>query len=156
VAIVLLIGAGCAAPGPTASPPPTCALGNDNARPAPATMLDAAGDDVAGQLGTFNYCGASAAADWPAAADLPSVTLTSDEINVVVSVDEDPPFLDWQARYAPAAGGANPIDLDAGSTGGAASISFAGPPAGDWVMAVTLSYPDDIGQATWYWLVAAP
>lgn len=120
-------------------------------------MLDADGNDVEGALGSYDYCGlhGSQPSEAPGASPMP---LSTDEVNVVISVPDGPPFVAWQVISA--------MRLDATGTGttisqgldeaGSESISFAGPPKGEWTIVAQLTYPGVTGQVNYYWRVAAP
>jgi hypothetical protein len=156
---LLLALSACAAPAasptPVATPAPTCPLGVQ--RPPTATLLDADGNDVEGALGSYDYCGlhGSQPSEAPGASPVP---LSTDEINVVISVPDGPPFVAWQVISA--------ARVDATATGttlsqgldeaGSESISFAGPPKGEWAILAQLTYPGVTGQVNYYWRVAAP
>jgi hypothetical protein len=122
-------------------------------------MLDAEGTDVEGALGTYSYCGLHGGPPTPQGQPLPvgGLLLSNDEINVVISVPDGPPFVAWQvisATYVTAPATATLSEgLDAA---GSESISFAGPPSGSWTIVAQLTYPGVTGQVDYYWQVIAP
>lgn len=122
-------------------------------------MLDANDEEVVGLLASFAFCDGSTEAPWPAAASLPEVQLTDDEINILISIAEGQSFLQWQALSAPTSA-TSPTDATMLSSGtsdsGVDSVSFAGPTTGEWVISMTLTYPGQIGSATYFWLVTVP
>jgi hypothetical protein len=158
----LLLLTGCMAPFPIATPtrqptaPPTCEPGVT--QPAPLSLMSADGEDIFGHLTSFSFCGNTGNQALPAADALPAVTLTHQETNVLVST-EGLPFIGWQAAYAPT----TVTDLSAATeliseTGEAAvdAVSFGGLPTGDWLFVMTLTYPGEIGSATYVWRVNVP
>lgn len=162
-ATIALVIAACAAhaPNPTPTvaitPAPTCAPGV--ARPADVTMLDVNDVEVVGLLASFHFCDGSSEAPWPAAATVPAVELTNDEINVLVSIAEGQSFLQWEALYAPTSATtprAATILSSGTSDSGVDTVSFAGPPTGEWVISMTLTYPGEIGSATYFWRATVP
>jgi hypothetical protein len=155
---VLVLVAACAAPAstptPLATPAATCASGLQS--PPAATLLDAAGNDVEGAFGSFDYCGLHGERPSPGLS-LEVVPLAADEINVVISVPAGPPFVAWQVVSATGPEAPATATLSQGiNEGGGESVSFAGPPTGDWTIVAQLTYPGVTGQVTYYWRVAAP
>ena len=158
VAIGVVLLAACAAPAASPTPLPTpeakCAPGLQS--PPSATLLDAEGNDVEGAFGSYDYCGLHGSRPTPGPPQA-AVPLSSDEINVVISVPDGPPFVAWQVVRATG------VDAPASATlaqgldeGGSESVSFAGPPAGEWTIVAQLTYPGVTGQVNYYWRVAAP
>jgi len=86
------------------------------------------------------------------------VPLSTDEINIVIAVPDGPPFVAWQVISATrVAATATGTTLSQGlNEEGSESISFAGPPNGDWTIVALLTYPGVTGQVNYYWRVAAP
>jgi hypothetical protein len=153
----------CAAPAPpTPTPVPTpnstCEPGLTS--PPAATMLDAEGNDVEGALGTYNYCGLHGSPPTPQAQPQPGTAglpLSNDEINVVISVPDGPPFVAWQVISSTAVTAPATATLSEGlEAAGSESISFAGPPSGSWTIVAQLTYPGVTGQVDYYWQVMAP
>jgi hypothetical protein len=155
---VSLLLAACAAPAVTPSPVPTpqatCPAGLHS--PPTATLLDAEGNDVEGALGSFDYCGLHGNRPTPGSSQAP-VPLSSDEINMVISVPDGPPFVAWQVVSAAGTDAPATATLSEGlNNAGSESVSFAGPPAGEWTILAQLTYPGVTGQVTYYWRIAAP
>jgi hypothetical protein len=123
-------------------------------------MLDADGNDVEGALGTYNYCGLHGGPPTPNALPQPSAAglpLSNDEINVVISVPDGPPFVAWQVISATDVTAPATATLSSGlDETGSESISFAGPPSGSWTIVAQLTYPGVTGQVDYYWRVIAP
>ena len=156
-ATLLWLLAGCAAPAVTPSPPPTpeATCPADLQRPPVATLDDADGNEVEGELGIYDYCGLGG--DRPSAGPQPVVPLSADEINVVISVSDGPPFVAWQIYSAVSIDASASATLAEGNDpGGLASISFGGPPQGEWSVVAQLTYAGQTGQVMYYWRVAAP
>jgi len=108
-------------------------------------------------VGSYDYCGLRGTAP-SVSPGTDTVQLSTDEINMVISVSDGPPFVAWQVISGTGA--------DATTTGttlsqgldesGSESISFAGPPKGDWTIVAQLTYPGVSGQVNYFWRVAAP
>ena len=137
---------------------PCAGFNEDNpARPPDVVLAPAGGGQpVVGRLGSYTYCDTAADALPPRAQNVAAVPL-GDPSTVALSVPAGEGFVDYRAVYWPASvwqGDATELaaaDLPAASP----SASFAGPPAGDWMLAVNLTY-DSGGDATWYWHVTVP
>ena len=158
VTSVSLLLAACAAPAATPSPVPTpqatCPAGLQS--PPTATLLDAEGNDVEGALGSYDYCGLHGSRPTPGPPQA-AVPLSSDEINVVISVPDGPPFVAWQVVSATSQDAGATATLSQGlNEAGSESVSFAGPPGGEWTIVAQLTYPGVTGQVNYYWRVAAP
>jgi len=156
-ASILWLLVGCAAPVVTSSPRPTpdATCSADIGRPPVATLDDADGNEIEGELGIYQYCGLGG--DRPSAGPQQVLPLSADEINVVVSVPEGPPFVSWQVYSAVSIDAAASATLAQGNDpAGLESISFAGPPTGEWSIVAQLTYPSQTGQVMYYWRVAAP
>jgi hypothetical protein len=107
-------------------------------------------------LGSFDYCGLHGGQPTEAPVASP-VPLTSDEINVVISVPDGPPFVAWQVVSGTGLGAPTPLALSTGlDESGSESIAFAGPPKGEWTIVAQLTYPGVTGQVNYYWRVSAP
>ncbi len=122
-------------------------------------MLDADGNDVEGALGTYNYCGLHGGPPTPRAQpqEGAGLSLSNDEINVVISVPDGPPFVAWQVISAGDVSAPALATLSEGlDETGSESISFAGPPHGSWTIVAQLTYPGVTGQVDYYWRVIAP
>ena len=122
-------------------------------------MLDAEGNDVEGALGTYNYCGLHGGPPTPEAEPQQGarLSLSDDEVNVVISVPDGPPFVAWQVISATAVTAPATATLSTGfQAAGSESISFAGPPSGSWTIVAQLTYPGVTGQVDYYWRVIAP
>lgn len=69
-----------------------------------------------------------------------------------------PSFLGWRA-YVTGRRGSPPgaIALAEGrNETGVDTVSFRGPTTGDWTLVVTLTFPGDIGYATYWWDANVP
>jgi hypothetical protein len=141
-----------------ASPEPTCPP--KPASPPSAAIEDARGDVVAGFLSANSYCeGILPTPAW----DPAPIQLSADDVNVLVFVDDGPPFVAWHAEaqatstaIAPSASGPRIVLADGADTAGVASVSFAGPLPGDWMLTATLTFPGQLGSASYSWMVRAP
>lgn len=176
-ATLLWLLVGCAAPAPTpqtqsatdspapspspglpASPQPTCPPGPVS--PPAAAIEDARGDDIQGLLSANSFCeGILPTPAW----DPTPIQLSDDEINLVISVDDGPPFVAWHVEaqatstaIAPSASGPRNVLADAADAAGVASISVAGPLPGTWMLTATLTFPGQMGSASYSWMVSAP
>jgi hypothetical protein len=152
----LLLLYGCVAPAPTVPPTParTCTPAAD--RPPLATMLDASGAEVAGRPGGF-FCGEGTAAPTPPDAASPSVQLTNDDLNVVISAPDGSSFKSWLAyvnRQGIDAPGAIKL-IDGESETGVETLSFHGPGSGDWILVFNAAYRGGTG-ARYTWNVNVP
>jgi hypothetical protein len=157
VAALLWLVIGCAAPAvtPSAQPTPEATCPAGIGRPPVATLDDADGNEIEGELGIYEYCGLGG--DRPSAGPQEVVSLSTDEINVVISVPDGPPFVSWQMYSAVSIDASASAMLAQGSDpAGLESISFAGPPKGEWSIVAQLKYPGQTGQVMYYWRAAAP
>ena len=165
LATVVIVGAGCRgvgdpSPAPTsplstptrsASGPPVTVAPSPTVTPADgppgATLTVDGGDPVAGQLGTFVWRESGSDAPWLPGAP---IAVGAGEA-LVVSLDPSIAVAEWSARYAPA--GSDAADGTAPAGDGAGPTVVTAPPVGRWTVAVTITFGDDLGEATYYWAV---
>jgi hypothetical protein len=181
--LALLVGACVGAPPPAASPtsdptappatpsppvtaPPTPSLAatawprvpeDDVAELPPiARLVTANGTVVAGELGSFAYRGGAADAPW-IARGLELLEAPPGQ-QLIVGLLPGNEFDAWRVSYAAAAdtSGDMVMPLASGANSGTEQAAFDPPPAGDWVIQVSLVFPGDDGDATYYWAVSVP
>jgi hypothetical protein len=143
---------------PPASPQPTCPP--KPASPPTAAIENARGDEIQGFLSANSFCeGILPTPAW----DPTPIELSDDEVNVLIFVDDGPPFVAWHVEaqatstaIAPSASGPRIVLADGADTAGVASISVAGPAPGIWMVTATLTFPGQMGSASYSWMVTAP
>jgi hypothetical protein len=115
-----------------------------------------------GALGSWSYRESHSDAPWQAAAGLTLTSLSAGTSSLGVALPDDQPFVRWSARYAAAGDPTANVIWPLGSGGAAdgsdrfSQATFDAPPSGEWVLEVRLSFPDDEGGASYYWLVMVP
>jgi hypothetical protein len=156
---------------PTPQPPiPTPARGE----PPPIARVEATGGDpVEGRLGSWCYGSACADVIPGPTALQPTLELAGPGAEIEHSLQTPYRFVHWRVVYAvdpdeypgtilaeggerypdpdgpPPPPGATPIpELE--------SAAFAGPPTGFWLLAVHLSFADELGDAVYYWHAVVP
>jgi hypothetical protein len=154
----VLMGAGClpaepsSEPAPSASSPsPTLSASVAPSPPGPAVeppkaFLGAEGDPgVAGDLGTYTFGGTGDDSPW-----LPGEPMVV-PAGVPLAIRFDPPVEigDWIVRITEAADfeGRNAAPYRAGS----GPVTFVSPSAGAWSIAVSATFANGVGDATFYW-----
>jgi hypothetical protein len=161
----------CAAPAPSpaqgVSPTPaapletaslTCPPGQTS--PPTASLEAANGDDIAGVLSANSFCGGVL----PTPAWDPTPTkLSDDDLNVLISIDDGPPFVAWHIEVqatstalAPSAAGPRTLLAEGANLAGVQSLSVGGPAPGIWMLTAALTFPGQTGSATYSWMVSAP
>lgn len=158
-------------PGPTADPTSTAALAtgspattlSSSAEPAatgsagasavadlpPSAALTAEGGDPAvGQLGSYTWLDGGSDSPW-----LPGTPLTVGAREpLTVTIGGGVAVADWSARRVTAGrtDGSGAIAL--GEAAGP-PVAFAAPATGTWSVQVTVRFANDLGSATYYWLL---
>ena len=141
--------------GTAAAPCPSNGAG-EPAVPPEAQLTAADSTSVAGELGSYTFCGTSADALPPKAANVSAVALGSNAA-VFIVMQGGWGITAYRAGYWSAAEwqGDEIALANASFTEPAIATSFSGPPAGDWMMAVHVAFPAS-GDATYYWHVTVP
>lgn len=121
------------------------------ATPPSATLAAEGGDPVVGQLGTYTWADGGSDAPW-----LPGAPI-SVGVGEPLAVVLDPAIGigSWRARSVPAAatGPAGAVVLGEGD----GPPGFDAPSAGTWTVEVSITFPGDLGTASYAWQVdAAP
>lgn len=165
--VVLLVG--CAGPPPSPVPaaseaPSTPPLATPATSPVPASdqlpgagdlppeaaLLVPDGDPVVGQLGSYTWRETGSDAPW-----LPGTPVAVDAARSLrFALSFDVPVDTWSARYA-APGELSPTLVTPLDIGGA-PLEVEPPPAGRWSLAMTITFGDGLGSATYYWQVEVP
>jgi hypothetical protein len=152
---------------PTAAPTPGMTTGpgadwppvpDDDVEGLPpiARLVLADGTVAAGRLGSFSYDGLSADSPW-LSSGLEWLE-PPDRQELTAGLLPGHAFDEWRVSYAAVADttGSQVVTLDSGSGDGLTRASFAPPPAGDWVVQLGLTFPDEAGDAVYYWRVSVP
>jgi hypothetical protein len=151
---------------PTTAPTPTlqgadpCASStSDNPAAPPAVQIEPAdgSEQIPGRLGSFTYCDLAVDALPPRAASLTAVAL-GDPARIVLSVaGGGEGFVSYRAGYWPASEwqGDEVAVTSAATTAPLVTTEFAGPPTGDWMLAIHLTFASG-GSALYYWHVTVP
>jgi len=143
-------------PGGTAAAPcPTDAAG-EPAVPPDAQLAGGDGTPVTAELGSYTFCGTSADALPPRAANVSAVGLgSSAAIEIVMQGGWG--ITGYRGGYWSAAEWqGDEIALgDDTFAEPAIAFGFGGPPNGDWMLAVHVTFPAN-GDATYYWHVTVP
>jgi hypothetical protein len=142
-------------PGGTAAAPCPTNPAGEPAVPPDAHITSASGAGFSGQLGSYTFCGTSADALPPKAASVAAVDLGS--ASVRLQMDGGWGITGLKAGYWPAAEWQGDETALANATFPEPAIgtSFSGPPAGEWMLALHVTFPAD-GNATYYWHVTVP
>ena len=177
---LVVVAAGCGWSGSTAPPPPASASpeavtssrapatsanpgstepavaasggGPAAANEAPVATLVTATGRHPGDVGGFDFGTYTQSAPWLPASALDRVDVAAGEA-LRVELDGRTSIAEWTAAYAAAADVTG--DQLVGLGGGEAAIAFDGPPAGAWVVTVTIVYADGLGSGAYYWHVVA-
>ena len=143
-------------PGGTAAAPcPSTSTGEPAVPPdAQLTGMDATAST--GSIGSYTFCGTSADALPPKAVNVPAVALGS-PATVAVQMLGGWGITGFRAGYWPAAEwqGDEIALADDTFSEPAIATSFTGPPPGDWMLALHVTFPAS-GDATYYWHVTVP
>jgi hypothetical protein len=141
-------------PGPTATaatptlrptPSPTAAPVEPAATPPAASLSAEGGDPVVGQLGSYTWGGGGSDSPWLPGA--PVAVGAREPLTVTIAGGRA--VSGWTARRAPA-GVTSPVGtIPVGS--GAGRIAFDAPASGSWTLAVSVTFADGLGSATWSW-----
>ncbi len=133
-------------PSPSATSGPT-----SSSMPAPpaALLAGAAGEPVAGDLGTFSWDGLVSDAPWIVGSARDSATAGA---ALAVRFDPTLAVFSWRARWATVAKG-QPGTPVAGGSGGDPAINLAAPgDAGTWSLQLSVTFSPE-RSATWYWQI---
>ncbi len=157
-----------ASPTPTATTAPTptveandpCASStSDNPASPPEAQIEPpdGSEPIAGRLGSFTYCDLAVDALPPRAESMTAVAL-GDSARIVLSVpDRGEGFISYRAGYWLASKwqGDEVALTSAATAAPLATTEFAGPPTGDWMLAIHLTFASG-GSALYYWHVTVP
>jgi hypothetical protein len=123
-------------PGPPMSRPPTAAIAVDG------------GDPVAGELGSFTWENSGSDSPW---LDGNPIHVGTGEI-LTLTLSEPVEIDSWTASRVPQSrlNATTPVGLGEGAGG---VVAFAGPPVGTWSVNVNVWFVDNLGAASYYWLV---
>ena len=140
----------------TTSDPCAASSGNDPAKPPDAYVSATGNDPLKGNVGSFTYCNLAADALPPRAQNVDAVALGSSG-TVILSVPAGEGFVAFRAAYwAASEWQGDEISLDSGSSSEPAKqAEVDAPPAGDWMLAVHLTFASG-GNAVYYWHVTVP
>jgi hypothetical protein len=112
----------------------------------PTATLSGDGDAVAGQPGTYCYLDTCADGPWPRKADLPELTVASAASELTLTLAEPARFIGWSVAYGVSSNDDESTNLERGGSFDPdapgpeySEVTFAGPPAGDWVLFVWLT-----------------
>jgi hypothetical protein len=133
------------------TPAPSAAPSTEpGAVPPDAALLAGAGDPVRGQLGSYVWRETGSDSPW-----LPGSPVTIEPgRSLRFGLSFEVPVTDWSARYAPP--GEPSPGTPVGLVNGAAPLEVTPPPSGDWTLALTVTFGQGLGSATWYWRVRVP
>ena len=143
-------------PGGTAGTPCASGTAGEPAVPPDAYMTAADGTNIIGSLGSYTFCGTSADALPPRADGASTVALAS-PATVSIQMLGGWGITGYRAGYWTAAEWqGDEIALgDATYAEPVIATSFDGPPNGDWMLAVHVSFPAG-GSAIYYWHLTVP
>lgn len=116
---------------------------------APLATLLAGGAAHPGEVGGFDFGTATQSSPWLPATALDRVDVAAGTPLRVV-LDGRGAIADWAAGYARADDTAGDA-VTALASGAGPEASFEAPPAGDWVLSVTVVYADGAGTGAYYW-----
>lgn len=143
-------------PAGTAGTPCASGAAGEPAVPPDAQLTASDGSSVNGALGSYTFCGTSADALPPKAENVTGVALGS-TATVSIQMLGGWGITGYRAGYWAAAEWQGD-EIALGSDTYAEPViatSFAGPPTGDWMLAVHVAFPAN-GNATYYWHVTVP
>ncbi|CAN5717805.1 hypothetical protein BH23CHL7_BH23CHL7_08370 [soil metagenome] len=154
---LLAVVAGCAGL-PEASGWPRVAQDDDPDLPPIARLLAPGVPAAAGYLGSFSYHEQFADAPWIGAQALDLVRLPAGRPQVTVALPAGNSFERWNVSYAAAddPAGSAVMPLGAGDGATIERLAMDPPPAGEWVISVSLWFAEGAGDATYYWSVEVP
>lgn len=117
--------------------------------PPAASVAVEGGDPVVGELGSFSWENSGSDAPW-----LPGnpIHVGSGE-QLTLTLAEPVEIADWTvSRQAPGASldGVGAVGMAEGSAG---PVTFAAPPPGSWSVSVDVWFADNLGSASYYWLM---
>jgi hypothetical protein len=115
-----------------------------------ATLVVDDAERYPGEAGGFDFGGYTQSAPWLPATALDRVEVAAGA-DLRVELDERATVAEWAASYAAADDPTGDEVVGLGS--GAAGATFDGPPAGAWVVSVTVVYGGGAGTAAYYWHV---
>lgn len=145
-------------PSPSASQPPESPTAGPTSAPsgdpgataeAPVAYLVADGERFAGEVGGFTFGRWTSSAPWLPASALDPVSLAAGT-SVRVELDERATIAEWVARYAAAEDTVAETVIPIGR-GDGTGAEFDPPPPGAWVVSVTITYGDGLGDGAYYW-----
>jgi hypothetical protein len=117
-------------------------------QPPAASITVEGGDAVVGELGSFTW--RNSGSDSPWLDGNPIHIGTGETLTLTLS---EPVGIDtWTASRIPRSGLDAPTPVGLGEGVGGA-VAFAGPPAGTWSVNVNVWFVDNLGSASYYWLV---
>lgn len=152
------------APSPEPSPTgrPTASVAPEVTEPVPGISLPPlallsvdGGEPMTGELGTYVYEGSGSDAPWLPAASLESVQVPSGA-TLELTLEDASAFVSWSAQVAAAEDVRGESKTGLGQSEGSTrmeSAAFASPETGQWVLAARVFYPDDRGDAVFFWLL---
>jgi hypothetical protein len=178
VGLALMITAlltACSGPGNSASPPPTASPATSVAptatvipsttaseepltpeptleppipEPPAASIAVAGGDPVVGELGSFGWMNSGSDAPW---LDGNPINVGAGEL-LVFSLAEPVALETWQvSRVIPGdRDGTRAVGMGEGF---GEPVAFVAPPSGPWSVSVSVLFADNLGSASYYWLV---
>jgi hypothetical protein len=118
------------------------------AEPPAASIAVEGGDPVAGELGSFSWAGSGSDSPW--LEGNPFHMGTGEQLTMTLAGAV--PVATWTAARVP------PVGLDAVPAvglgeGSGSPVAFAGTPRGTWSVRVSVWFAEDLGSATYYWLI---
>ena len=133
---------------PATSPSPSPAGTPSPAEPPGASLAVDGGEPVEGQLGTFTWQNAGSDAPW---LDGNAIRVGAGE-RLTLSFVDPIGVANWTASRVPPGNrdGSGAIGMGEGSAG---PVAFDAPPRGSWSMNVDVWFSDNLGSASYYWLV---
>lgn len=148
---------GSVSPSSEPVPSPTETITSGNPATPPLGVLNPADSvGIPGELGSYTYDGAGSDSPWLPARGLEAVPVTTGS-TLTLTLQDGSAFGMWTVRASKAAN-EDGIPVRGLASGGddAATVTAAeihAPPAGSWVVAATLYFPQEGGDATYYWLL---
>ena len=117
-------------------------------QPPAASIAVEGGDAVVGELGSFTWQNSGSDSPW---LDGNPIRIGTGE-SLTLTLSEPVGIESWTAALVPPSdlGTATSVGLGEGS---GEPVTFAAPPAGTWSVNVNVWFVDNIGSASYYWLV---